>query len=576
MEKKEKNPKYWEKRNCVHCNNEFEARKIQPNKLCSDECRKEWGKIDSNKQIRIDLSKKAMMDKYGITSNFQLDSVKDKIKQTSLERYGFDHYMKNENEKNRVISLSKKAIELNKDEIVDKRSKTKLEKYGDENYNNRDKFNATLNEKYGGFHLRLDEFKDKVKKTMMDRYGVDSSLKLQKTKDNMKAHILEKYGVASYVQSNHYKEKQGKIRLENIRNRMINLDLILLNDEIESKGVAQLKCSKCNSIFEHTQYFRSYIIKCPVCYPIVNNNSLNIFFEKIMNKYNIEFVKNNRTIIKPFELDYFLPQHNIAFELNGNYYHSEYGGGKLKGYHINKTNLCKNKNIKLIHIFEDEIIQKPEIVESKIMASIGKSPMVIPGRKTEVRDISNEDVSNFLNENHIQGSISSKIKIGLYYNDKLVFVSTFGKPRMDKDKNSYELYRSCSIINTSVIGGFGKCLKFFIKEYNPSRIISYADIRWSGIDIDNNIYKKNNFDFVSKTPPNYWYVYKKNYQNRLHRYQFRKNVLVKEGFDINKTESEIMFENGYDKIWDCGSLKFELKLNQSNSNQPTGASFEDI
>ena len=146
----------------------------------------------------------------------------------------------------------------------------------------------------------------------------------------------------------------------------------------------------------------------------------------------------------------------------------------------------------------------------------------------------------------------------------MVFVSTFGKPRMDKDKNSYELYRSCSIINTSVIGGFGKCLKFFINKYNPSRIISYADIRWSGIDIDNNIYKKNNFDFVSKTPPNYWYVYKKNYQTRLHRYQFRKNVLVKEGFDINKTESEIMFENGYDKIWDCGSLKFELKLNKNN------------
>lgn len=71
---------------------------------------------------------------------------------------------------------------MNKDEIVTKRSQTKLEKYGDGNYNNREKFNTTLNERYGGFHLSLDEFKDKVKKTMMDRYGVDSSLKLQKQK----------------------------------------------------------------------------------------------------------------------------------------------------------------------------------------------------------------------------------------------------------------------------------------------------------------------------------------------------------------------------------------------------------
>lgn len=556
----EKNSKFWEKRTCVHCGNDFEVRKKLPNKLCSNECRKEWGMIDSNKNNRISLSKKSMIDKYGVESSFQLDSVKEKIKLTSIERYGVEHYMKNETKKNKIVSLLKKTIELNKDEIVNKRNNTKLEKYGDKNYNNREKFHLTLNEKYGGFHLRLDEFKEKRKKTMMDRYGVDSSLKLQKTKDNMLSYILEKYKTKTYTQSNEYKEKQGKKRLENIQKRMDNLDLILLNDKIDSKGVAQLKCKKCDNIFEHTQYFRNYVIKCPICYPIINNNNLNIFFESIMNKNDIKFIKNNRTIIKPFELDYFLPEYNVAFELNGNFYHSEHGGGKLKNYHINKTNLCKNKEIKLIHIFEDEIINKSKIVESKIMASIGKSSMVIPARKTEVKDISNEDISVFLNENHIQGSLSSKIKIGLYYDNKLVFVSTFGKPRMDKDKNTYELYRSCSIINSSIIGGFGKCLKFFIKKYNPSRIISYADVRWSGVDINNNIYNKNNFNFVSITPPNYWYVFMKNYQNRLHRYTFRKNLLVKNGYDKNKTESTIMFENGYDKIWDCGSLKFELIL----------------
>jgi hypothetical protein len=84
MEKKEKNPKYWEKRNCVHCGNEFEVRKILPNKLCSDECRKVWGLIDVNKQNRLNLGKKAMVEKYGVEHSFQLESVKDKIKQTSI------------------------------------------------------------------------------------------------------------------------------------------------------------------------------------------------------------------------------------------------------------------------------------------------------------------------------------------------------------------------------------------------------------------------------------------------------------------------------------------------------------
>jgi len=30
--------------------------------------------------------------------------------------------------------------------------------------------------------------------------------------------------------------------------------------------------------------------------------------------------------------------------------------------------------------------------------------------------------------------------------------------------------------------------------------------------------------------------------------------------DKNKTESQIMFERGYGRICDCGSMKFELKL----------------
>ncbi len=40
---------------------------------------------------------------------------------------------------------------------------------------------------------------------------------------------------------------------------------------------------------------------------------------------------------------------------------------------------------------------------------------------------------------------------------------------------------------------------------------------------------------------------------------FQKSKLVKEGFDPNKTEAEIMFERGFDRIWDCGSMKFIYK-----------------
>jgi hypothetical protein len=43
---------------------------------------------------------------------------------------------------------------------------------------------------------------------------------------------------------------------------------------------------------------------------------------------------------------------------------------------------------------------------------------------------------------------------------------------------------------------------------------------------------------------------------RFYRFKFRKDILVKEGFDKNKTESQIMIDRGYYRIYDCGNAKF--------------------
>ena len=62
------------------------------------------------------------------------------------------------------------------------------------------------------------------------------------------------------------------------------------------------------------------------------------------------------------------------------------------------------------------------------------------------------------------------------------------------------------------------------------------------------------------TPPNYWYVKIYEWLNRFHRFNFRKDVLVKEGYSADMTEWDIMKIKGYDRIWDCGSMKFELNI----------------
>lgn len=65
------------------------------------------------------------------------------------------------------------------------------------------------------------------------------------------------------------------------------------------------------------------------------------------------------------------------------------------------------------------------------------------------------------------------------------------------------------------------------------------------------------FKYISTTEPNYWY-FNTVELIRYHRYTFRKDVLVKKGYDISKTEKQIMSELGYLRIYDVGQLKYEL------------------
>jgi len=156
----------------------------------------------------------------------------------------------------------------------------------------------------------------------------------------------------------------------------------------------------------------------------------------------------------------------------------------------------------------------------------------------------------------MQGKINSKINIGLFYNDELVSLMTFGKKRiaLGNKKNlqdEYEMYRFCNKLNTQIVGGASKLFTFFIKTYNPKEIISFADRRYS----KGNLYDKLNFELIKKTKPNYWY-FKKNELIRYHRYKFRKDILIKEGFNSNMTEYEIMTERKYYRVYDSGNLKF--------------------
>ena len=117
----------------------------------------------------------------------------------------------------------------------------------------------------------------------------------------------------------------------------------------------------------------------------------------------------------------------------------------------------------------------------------------------------------------------------------------------------YEMYRFCNKLDTTVIVGANKLLNYFIQTYNPIEIISYADRRWS----QGNLYNNLNFKFIRTTKPSYFYLVN---EKREHRFKYRKNILVKEGFDITKTEHQIMLDRKMYRIYDCGVITYKLSF----------------
>lgn len=293
-------------------------------------------------------------------------------------------------------------------------------------------------------------------------------------------------------------------------------------------------CPKCSNQFSrHHEYIKTYLLK-----------------------NNIKFEENKRDLISPFEVDFFLPNHNIAIEINGIYWHSELRGKDHK-YHLNKLNLCKEKGVRLIHINENEFLNHEKTIVSKLNSILNINKYRIYGRKCEVREIDSTIKSKFLNKYHIQGNDKSSVNLGLFYKNRLVSVMTFCKRRvaMGKGKTEtgeYELSRFCNNFNFSIIGGAGKLLKYFERNYNPSKIITYADKRWSVGEL----YLKLGFTYSHDSKPNYWYF--QTIEKLYHRFNFRKSELLKKikQFDPNLTEWENMKANGWNRIWDCGNMVF--------------------
>lgn len=421
------------------------------------------------------------------------------------------------------------------------------------------------------------EYRDKIIKNSRDRW-LDENYK-NKLSSNTNEFILKSNIVHNYIYD------YSKVRYHNSK---INVVIVCpVHGEFEQLPLNHLMghgCPLCNRITKEEFISRSNIIHdYKYSYDNIDyiNSSVKIYIEcpihgmfmktpishlnghgcpkcaikipkaqneirSILNNLNVKL--NDRAIIPPYEIDIFVPDYHIGIEHHGLYYHSynrlETRDEKYKHYH--KADICKRHNILLLQIFEDEWQYKNNIVKSIIKSKFNTNDRVF-ARKCIVSEINSKDFNLFCENNHIQGKLDTKIRLGLYHNNNLVCVMGFNKHK----KYSYECTRFCNLLNVNTVGGASKLFNYFIKNYNPKSILSYADRRFS----NGSLYYKLGFVLESITKPGYFYV-KGN--NRYTRHKFQKfklkNKLII--YDDKLTEADNMFNNGYRRIWDAGHYKF--------------------
>ena len=374
----------------------------------------------------------------------------------------------------------------------------------------------TRYEKAGGKDNYLNQVKEKSKETKIKNFG---------SLDNYKSYISSK---SSEAWSNMSLEKKHEIQ-----------------ERVKSHGGGWNKETSLRTLQEKYGVDNAY----KLAKDFQTNSKVNKAFADILDRVNISY--SREFLLDNYRYDFKI--NNTLIEINPWPFHNSSWSPiaevqpKDKNYHLEKTKKAFENDYNCIHIWDWDDIDKIIFLLS--------NKQVVFARKCKIREINRLEAKDFLNKYHLQGYARDKIRIGLFYENQLISLMTFGKPRYNKNYE-WELIRYCS--SKAVIGGGKKLFNYFIKNYNPNSIISYCDIsKFSG-----KIYNELGFKLVRNSQPaKHWY----NINTKQH---ITDNLLRQQGFDRllgeqygyfgkGSNNEELMLNNKFVEIYDCGQNVFE-------------------
>lgn len=405
------------------------------------------------------------------------DASKEKRRENSLKKYGTEFHTQSAD----MIAKTKATIEQNPDKDF---------RIGSDNYK------KLIKDKYGVDNVSsLDDVKKKKIELSLSKYGTENPFQNKDVQESYKKSMIEKYGKSP---------RKNQLNIKNFE-EYIELEHWLINFEKENGKKATV--SETAAYFNVSTTTISGLKKQKNLHKYfrIANSLKEEKFAEFLNKNfpDVRYVHNNRSVISPYELDFYFPDHNFAVEISPTTTHHSsetflnYGKNtpKEKNYHLNKALLCEKAGIELFTMFDWMPWQKSL---NMISHKLSKSSKTVYARKAKVHFIEkrknkiSRKLKEFIDDSHILGFDGRGTQYYTYleFEDEIIGVAGFGKPRQlniksrkagKQDLNdTIELTRLCFAPGVSVPGGASRLLKTFTKKYstiNPSlsKIITFSD-----------------------------------------------------------------------------------------------------
>lgn len=278
-------------------------------------------------------------------------------------------------------------------------------------------------------------------------------------------------------------------------------------------------------------------------------------------------VSKERRILDGKEIDIYIPELKLGIEYNGSAVHASVNNAfadKPRMYHQQKFLTAKEKGIHLISIFDVDWSNNQSKIKMYLKSLLQPQKRLM-ARKCELKTVEEEIACDFVDKYHLQGAnrTTMKINYGLYYNDELIAVMSFGKLRLQiTNEGQYELHRYAVKDGYTVVGGANKLLKAFERDYKPKYILSYSDNDY----FLGGIYERLGFNNSGQSYPRYYWfkngIELKREACQLKRLKVKYPELYQEAIDNNMSNKEdyVMVKLGYCKVFRSGNTKWEKVL----------------